>query len=366
MFTITHNDTTTSARLGTLKTAHHTIETPFFMPIATKGTVKHITPQELKTLGTECLISNAFILYLQPGLQIIKKFRGIHNFMQWDRGIFTDSGGFQILSPKFLRTITDKGVAFNNPFTKKNEFFTPEKVMNIEITLGSDVAMALDHVPHHDQSYTAMTEAVRRTHLWAERCLNAHKNTKQLLFGITQGGIYPDLREKSAKFMSKLDFDGIALGGFCIGEDKTNMLTMVKHSLRAIDPERPHYLMGVGSPEDIIESIGYGIDIFDSRYPTQNARHGSLFTKKGPIDIAKKRYARLLGPIDTGCTCQACTTFSTAFIHHLFRTHEPMAERYATMHNIHFIHTLISNIKTAIREHRFERFKKEFLKEYKV
>src|SRR3989338_6477894 len=248
------------ARLGKLKTSHGTIQTPFFMPIATKGTPKQVSPEELKNLGSEALIANAFILHLKPGLEVIKKFKGIHNFMKWNKVIFTDSGGFQILSKSFLHSADEKGVYFKNPFDGSKKFFTPEDIIKIEEEIKSDIAMALDFVPHYENNKEYIAECTRITHLWAKRCVESHKDKKQLLFGICQGGTFKDLREKSVKYINSLDFDGVALGGLGIGEGRELMFKTVKFSTKFIDKNKTRYLMGVGIPEDILEAI---VIVFD-------------------------------------------------------------------------------------------------------
>ena len=354
------------ARIGKLKTKHGSIETPFFMPIATKGTAKQVSNDELKQIGSEAIIANAFILYLKPGLDVINKFKGIHNFMKWDKTIFTDSGGFQILSKTFLYEHNDKGVYFKNPFDGSKKFLTPEDIIKIEENIGGDVIMTLDFVPHYGKDKEYIAESIRITHLWADRCLKAHKNKKQLLFGICQGGTFRDLREKSTKFINNLDFDGVALGGLGIGEGRDLMFNTIKFSMKFIDIDKPRYLMGVGSPEDIIEAIGAGIDCFDSRFPTMNARHGGIFTSKGKINIERSIYRYDEDPLDKSCRCYVCKNFSKAYIHHLYRTYEPIRDRYGNIHNLFFIQNLINKCRKAIKNNEFVDFKKKFLKEYKI
>ena len=354
------------ARYGKLKTRHGTIETPFFMPIATKGTAKQISPQELEELGSEALIANAFVLHLKPGLDIIRKFKGIHKFMKWNKVVFTDSGGFQILSKSFLHKADDKGVYFKNPFDGSKKFFTPENVIKIEEEIGADVAMALDFVPHYGNDKNYIADCTRITHLWAERCVKAHEDKKQLLFGICQGGTFKDLREKSSKFINDLDFDGVALGGLGIGEGRELMNEAVKLSVKNIDKNKTRYLMGVGSPEDIIDGINLGIDCFDSRFPTMNARHGGIFTNEGKIDITKTVFRDDERPLDEDCKCYTCKRFSRAFLHHIYRTYEPIRDRYGGIHNLYFIQQLIKKSRKAIKSNEFKDFRKEFLSSYKV
>lgn len=354
------------ARYGKLKTRHGVIETPFFMPIATKGTPKQVSPQELEELGTEALIANAFVLHLKPGLDVLRNFNGIHKFMKWNKVIFTDSGGFQILSKSFLHKADDKGVYFKNPFDGSKKFFTPEDVMKIEEEIGADVAMALDFVPHYGNDKNYISDCTRITHLWAERCVKSHEDKKQLLFGICQGGTFKDLREKSTRFINSLDFDGVALGGLGIGEGSDLMSNTIKLSVKNIDKNKTRYLMGVGSPEDIIKGIGLGIDCFDSRFPTMNARHGGIFTSEGKIDITKSIFRDDERPLDENCKCYTCKRFSRAFMHHLYRTYEPIRDRYGNIHNLFFIQQLIKNSRKTIKNNEFKDFKKEFLSNYKV
>lgn len=352
------------ARLGKLKTRHGTITTPFFMPIATKGTAKQVSMHELKELGTEALISNSFILYLKPGLEVIKHYGGIHKFMNWNGVVFTDSGGFQILSDSFLHKKEEKGVYFKNPYTGKISFFRPEDAMIVQQTIKSDIAMALDDVPHYGTDYNYIIDSMKRTHDWAERCIKSHTDKKQLLFGICQGGTFKDLREKSAKYINSLSFDGVALGGLGIGEGREKMYDSIKASIKNIDKNKARYLMGVGSPEDILEGISLGIDCFDSRFPTMNGRHGSLFTKKGKINIEKKEYEKENAPIDEGCKCFTCKHYTKGFLHHIYRTKEPIAERYGNIHNLYFIQNLIKESRKAIKNGEFNSYRKEFIKNY--
>ncbi len=364
MFKLTAEDS--GGRIGKIKTRHGTVKTPFFMPIATKGTAKQVSQEELKELGSEAIIANAFVLYLKPGLDVIRKFKGIHKFMKWDKTIFTDSGGFQILSKTFLHKYTDEGVYFKNPFDGSKKFFRPEDIIKVEEEIGADVAMALDFVPHYGNTKEYISECTRITHLWAERCLRAHEDKKQLLFGICQGGTFKDLREKSAKFINNLDFDGVALGGLGIGEGRELMFKTVKNSSRFIDKDKPRYLMGVGSPEDVLDAVSAGIDCFDSRFPTMNARHGGIFTNKGKINIERAEFKLDESPLDEGCKCYTCKRFTKAYVHHLYRTYEPIRDRYGNIHNLFFIQNLVKNCRKAIKNNEFNDFKKEFLKNYKV
>ncbi len=352
--------TDSKARSGTLHTAHGAIETPFFMPVATKGSVKWLTQQELAQTGTECIISNAFILYLKPGLQVIKKHGQLHDFIGWKKGIFTDSGGFQVLSKEFCKRLEEKGVHFLNPYTGKTSLFTPEKSIRIQNILGSDVAMCLDDVPLHDSTKKRLEESAARTTRWAERCLHAHKNKKQLLFGICQGGTKKELRKKSTREICEIGFDGIALGGLCIGEEKKKMLETVNAAEKEISEKLPRYLMGVGSAKELLDCISLGIDIFDSCFPARIARHGTAMTKRGNINLKNSAYRFDTKPLGKECDCVVCKSHSRSYLHHLVRTREENSQKYLTLHNLFFTQNLIRRAREAIKEGKFERLRKEY------
>jgi len=368
MFQITSSDG--AARTGEIKTAHGSLKTPFFMPVATNASVKTLTPQEVKGSGAQVLISNSFILSLKPGTELIKSFGGLHGYMGWDQGIFTDSGGFQILDDYFRQKLSDRGVVFKNPHTGKNSLFTPEDSMRVQHDIGSDVAMALDDVPKATKSKEYVAASIKRTMKWAKRCLETHKYMKkehgssQLLFGIAQGGLFDDLRKKSAKEISSLDFDGLAIGGLCIGESKEDMFRSLDAQLSTIDREKPLYFMGLGSPEDIVEAVSRGVDAFDSIYPTKNARRGSLFTRQGQIKIKNKQYRDDHGPIEEGCTCYACKNFTRAYVSQQLSSGEHLGLRLASTHNTHFMQRLMADIRRAISKGEFSEFHKSF-SEYK-
>lgn len=361
-FKIIAEDEKTDARITKWKTQHGWVETPFFMPVATKMAVKHLTSSDLKKIGVQAIIANALVLELATGAGHIKKMGGIHKLMNFDSCIFTDSGGFQMIKESFYERTTKDGVIFQDPLNKKKQFLaTPEWVMKIQEDIGSDVAMILDDHNAHTHSKQKHAEAVRQTYEWGKRCLAA-KTTglKQLLFGIIQGGIYIDLRKKSAELTKSLDYDGIALGGLATGEPIPVMKKVVRAVTRIINIEKPRYLLGLGSPIEMLNTIGMGIDCFDSTYPTQNARHNTLFTKHGKIDIEKARYLHDDKPIDEGCDCYACKNYSKSYICHLVKADEPIAQRLKTYHNIYFINQLMEDAKIAIKENRFQRFEREF------
>jgi queuine tRNA-ribosyltransferase len=350
------------ARAAKLKTTHGIVETPCFMPVATKGSVKTLSSAELETLGIEALISNAFVLYLKPGTEVIEEAGGIHNFMNFDGTIFTDSGGFQILRDEFAPEVTDNGVTFRSPFDNTKHLFTPEKCIEVQGKIGSDVAMVLDDCPHYGNDHSHVEASVIRTTDWAIRCRDAHKNKRQLLFAIVQGGTFRDLREKSAKSLVELDFDGYGIGGLSIGEPKEKMLGVMEYTLPLLPKERPRYLMGLGSPVELLESISLGTDIFDSAFPTRNARHNSVYTTNGKYNITRGKYSKDFAPLERGCACHACENYTRAYIRHLMLTHEMLGMRLITIHNLHFLKELMKKARSAIVENNFQKFKHEFIK----
>ena len=354
-FTIENNNG--NARHGKLKTQHGIVETPFFMPVATKGSVKLLSMEEVESAGTKCLISNAFILSLKPGLEVIEKHGGLHKFMKWENPCFTDSGGFQVLSEGFRLKLSGEGVLFRNPFTGKKMMFTPERAIEIQNRLGSDVAMCLDDVPKAGDNAKRVEEAVERTALWAERCRAAHKNKKQMLFGISQGGINLKLRKQSSATISGLDFDGVAVGGLGIGEGKKEMHAAVKASLDVIPENKPRYLMGVGSIEEMIEAIAMGIDCFDSAFPTRTGRHGRAFSGKGNLNMENTKHRFDLNPIDENCGCFVCTNHTRAYVHHLVKTKEENGMKYLSYHNLFFVNNLLEKIREKIGENDFKKDK---------
>lgn len=363
MFEEIGRDKKTAARIGIIKTMHGKIKSPLFLSVATRGCIKHLTANEMENLGFDAIIMNAFHLYLKPGINTISKFGGIHKFVNWKKVIFTDSGGFQMLSKEFFIKSSNKGVFFKS-YDGKIHFMSPEKVIKIQEKIKSDVAMVLDDVPQFGKSKKEIENSMKKTHEWAERSIHAHRMKKQLLFGIAHGGIFSDLRKKSAEFIDTLDFDGAALGGLCLGEKKEVMYEAIKSSLSALSEKKPRYLMGVGTPKDILECISLGIDIFDSAYPTMAARHGTLLTRKGAIRIEKGIYSNDKKMIEDGCGCTLCSNHSRAFLNHLFRANEPSAQRLATVHNLFFMQRLVEDSIKAIENGTFLEFKKRFLRSF--
>ncbi len=361
MFKILNHDK--NARLGVLDVNGRKAETPFFMPVSTKMTTKLVSIKEVSDMNHNAIICNGFILYLNPGVNLIKKNGGMHKFMNFPGLIFTDSGGFQMIM-NFENKRNDKGVEFINPVNGEKHFVTPEMAVKFQEDLGADCLMCLDDLPKHGTKKEEVIESLRRTHLWAERCKKAHNNSSSL-FGIIQGSIFNDLRKESAKFIDSLNFDGISIGGLCIGEGREKMFEMIKLCVENVSREKPLYLMGIGSPEDILAAVDLGVDIFDSKFPAEIARRESLFTEKGRIDISKKIFKEDFNPIEKNCNCEVCKNFSRAYLHHLVKIKEPLAKRLSTLHNLQFIGDLMSNIRTSIKENRFQKFKKEFLENYK-
>lgn len=352
------------ARSGNLKLRSRKINTPFFMPVGTKASVKNLSPEQLKSTGTECIIANSFVLSMRPGSNLIKKHGGIHEFMNWKKGIFTDSGGFQAGLPDFLIGINDKGIRFRNPYIGKEELLTPVMSVKIQEELRSDVAMVLDDMPKPNADFEIVKKSVERTHAWAKQCLDAKTDNKQLMFGISQGGIYKELREYSAKTINSMDFDGLAIGGLAIGETKNQMFDALRATLPNYNKDKPRYMMGLGSPEDIVIAVEHGVDCFDSIFPTQNARRSTLLTFNGPVHYKTAKYASDFSPIEKECDCYTCKNYTKAYVHHLLKTYENFGLTLATIHNVRFMQRLMEKIRRAIKEDNYAEFKKEFLKNY--
>ncbi len=362
MFKITSEDK--SARTGVLKTRHGKIQTPFFMPVSTKAVGKFVGSEEYRKTNTKAIIANALLLSLHPGLEVMKKFKGIHNFMNFHGTIFTDCGGFQVIRESFGSQKNKKGITFKNPFNNQNFLLTPEKIMGIEMDINSDVAMMLDDMMPYGSTKKQFAEALINTHNWARESLKFHTDKKQLLFGIVQGGFYNALREKSAKFINNLDFDGIAIGGLALGEPKQLMYKALDSALPFIDRQKIKYAMGVGSPEDLLRCIEKGIDCFDSVFPTMNARNNTIFSFKGRISIEKARFKDDEKPLEEDCDCFTCKNYSRAYIRHLSKLDDPVGKRLKSIHNIRFMHRLMEKARIAIKENRFARFRKQFEKEF--
>ncbi len=372
IFKIKYTDKKTSARIGILQTKFGKIETPFFMPVSTKAAAKFLNPRQIEEMGAKATISNAFLLSIKPGTKTIQKFKGIKNFMNTSLINFTDSGGFQMYTKSLYLNSNEKGVEFKNPLNGEKIFMTPEENMKIQLAINSDVAMCLDRMPLYENSKEEIAKAVELTTKWAIRCKKTHdklqkkisKLKKQLLFGITQGGIYSDLRKKSAQELVQLNFDGYSIGGFGMGETFEEEMKIVQEQKKIIPPEKPVYLMGIGSPKEILEAISHGVDIFDSRMPTQNARHGELFTSSGKIKILRKKYENEKNPIDKKCKCFTCKNFSCAYIRFLLKEQEPVGKELASYHNLYYLQNLIAEAKKEIKKGTFQKFKDKINRVY--
>jgi queuine tRNA-ribosyltransferase len=365
-FTVVKTSTGNQARLGELFTSHGIVHTPAFMPVASQGTVKTLTPNELKTIGVTMVLGNTYHLYLRPGIDTIEKLGGLHRFMGWDGPILTDSGGYQVFSLARLCSITDDGVTFRSHIDGSEHYLTPETVTEVQLKLGVDILMPLDECTSINANYAVIRGAVDRTSRWAERSQKTLGSSDRLMFGIVQGGTSAQLRKQSATAITGLAFPGYAIGGLSIGEAKELTWATVDETMCFLPSERPRYLMGVGSPEDIIEGVSRGVDLFDSALPTRVARNGALFTMQGRQNIRKAVYKTRKSPVDTDCDCYTCRNFSAAYIHHLFKCEEMLGCRLATIHNLRFIERLIRKIHMAIQQDDFDQFKGTFLKNYRI
>lgn len=338
----------TQGRCGRLRTAHGVVHTPAFMPVATQGTVKGLTPAQVAATGAEIILANAYHLALRPGTALIREFGGLHAFMGWNGPILTDSGGYQIFSLTALRKVTDEGVAFRSHVDGAPLFLTPEDVIRLQVDLGVDIAMVLDECAPGTASHAEAARAAQRTLRWAERCRGTATAAGQLMFGIVQGATYADLRREQARALVALDFPGYAVGGLSVGEERTITMALAEETVGALPADRPRYLMGVGFPEDLIRFVGMGYDMFDCVLPTRNGRNGMLFTANGRLNIRLARYATDRLPPDTECDCYTCRTFSRAYLRHLATTNEMLGAQLASWHNIHFYQQLMRDMRDAL------------------
>ena len=354
------------ARAGELSTQHGIIRTPVLCPVGTQGSVKTLTPREVTDLGMRMILANTYHLYLRPGISTIEKLGGLHKFMNWDGAILTDSGGYQLYSLPKLRQVNDDGVIFRSHIDGSQHTITPELAIQYQEALGSDIIMVLDECIAHDESRERVWAAMVRTHQWAARCLKIHNKPGQALYAIVQGGVFPDLRKQSAEFLTSLKFDGYAIGGLSIGEPKSITLDITEQTVNLLPYDKPRYLMGVGAPEDVVECVARGIDIFDCALPTRVARNGALYMPTGRVDIENATYREQVEPVDTTCHCYTCQNFSAAYLHHLFRSRELLAYRLATIHNLAFMSNLVQSIRNSILNGNFEEFRKKFLANYKT
>ncbi len=360
------------ARAGRIMTAHGAVLTPAFMPVGTQGTVKTLSPQELEQAGTQIILGNAYHLYLRPGSEVIEEAGGLHAFVGWDHPILTDSGGYQVFSLADLNTVDEEGVTFQSHLDGSYHLFTPEKVIEVQHALGADIIMCFDECTSYPCGFTQAQRSAKLTLRWAQRCLEIHERLNamqdrgQTLFAIVQGSTYAELREENAKTLVEMDFPGYALGGLSVGEPKTAMYEMIDATLPHLPADRPRYLMGVGMPEDLVEAVSRGVDLFDCVIPTRNARNGCVFTTRGPLVVKNAQYARDFDPIDDSCECYTCRHFSRAYLRHLFQAGEILAPRLATLHSVHFFMWLMQQMREAIVAGRFEPWRREFLHHYRV
>ena len=364
-YELLHVDKNSGARRGVIHTPHGDIQTPVFMPVGTQATVKAMTPEELKEIEAQIILSNTYHLYLRPGNKLVKEAGGLHNFMKWDRPILTDSGGFQVFSLGDLRTISEEGVTFKSHLDGSKHVFTPESVMEIEEDLGADIIMAFDECCPYPSTYEYTKNSMERTTRWAKRCKEAHTTTdKQGLFGIIQGGFYKDLRQQSAKELIELDLPGYAIGGISVGEPKEEFLDILRYTAPLMPKDKPRYLMGVGTPDYLIEAAIRGIDMCDCVLPTRIARNGTAMTSKGKVVVRNATYEKDFTPLDDECDCYACKNYTRAYIRHLVKANEILGIRLLSIHNLRFLTKLMERVRIEIENDNLGTFAKEFYKKY--
>ena len=370
-FQVVHQDKTSKARLGRISTAHGEIQTPVFMPVGTQGTVKSLSPRELVDVGSQIILGNTYHLYLRPGHEIIERAGGLHKFSSWEKPILTDSGGYQVYSLSDLRKITDEGATFQSHHDGSYHELTPERAIEIQMSLGSDIMMVLDECPPYPSPESYLAESVERTKKWAQRCLVKWQNSepkfgyKQSLFAIVQGSTDAKLRKVSAEALIEMDFPGYAIGGLSIGEPKPILFEMVAVCTDILPESKPRYLMGMGKPEDLVEGVSLGVDMFDCVIPTRNGRKGQLFTWSGTINLRNEAYKEDFLPVDETCKCYTCLNFSRAYLRHLFHSAELLGLRLGSLHNLYFYHQLTQQMRQSIESHNFNSWKRDFLNHYK-
>ncbi len=363
-FEVTHTDAKTQARTGKVTTAHGIFETPVFMPVGTQATVKALTPRDLREAGTEIILSNAYHLYIRPGIDIIQSAGGLHRFMGWDGPILTDSGGYQVFSLSRLRKITEDGASFQSHFDGKEIFLSPEKVIEIQEVIGSDIAMIFDECPPPTKDKKRVQDSMELTLRWSARAKKCHRLKSQALFGIIQGGSFPDLRRESLARTVEMDFDGYALGGLCVGESKEETLSVLDAVLAQMPQEKPRYLMGIGTPIDFVEAISRGADMFDCVNPTRYGRNGAAFTPTGMVVVRNRKYQTDWRPLAEGCECYTCRHFSRGYLRHLFNTEEMLGPQLLSIHNVHFFVQFVKTIREHIRRGTLLEFKKNFINQF--
>lgn len=354
----------TGARAGRLHTPHGSFDTPMFMPVGTQGTVKTLSPEELHTMGAGIILGNTYHLFLRPGHDIVKKAGGLHRFMNWDGGILTDSGGFQVFSLGALRKISEEGVAFRSHHDGSKQFLSPEKSMEIQMALGSDIAMAFDECTPYPADYEYACRSMRLTTRWAKRCQAVHNRGDQALFGIVQGGMYADLRQESAEQLVDMDFPGYAIGGLSVGEPKPLMYEVLEQTVPFLPQNKARYLMGVGTPDCLVEGVARGIDMFDCVFPTRVARNGTAITSQGRVVIRNAAYIEDFTPLDPECDCYTCRNYSRAYLRHLIRCDEIFGLRLMSLHNLHYLIKLMHQIRDSIIEGNYPEFRKLFWRKY--
>jgi queuine tRNA-ribosyltransferase len=362
VFDITAESDQSAARAGVIHTAHGKVKTPVFMPVGTLGTVKSLSPEEVETCGAQIILGNTYHLYLRPGCEVVDLFSGLHGFMNWHRPILTDSGGFQVFSLAKLSKLSQEGYSFQSHIDGSKHLLTPEKSMDVQRTLNSDIIMCLDQCSPYPADKAAVEAALDLTTQWAGRCkIHLEKwHVDNALFGIVQGGMHNDLRTRSLESLAEIGFDGYAVGGLSVGEPKDLMLSVAAHTLPMLPRDRPKYVMGVGTPEDLVDLVALGADMFDCVMPTRNARNGQLFTNRGTINIANARYKTDPQPAQPGCTCYSCRNYARAYLRHLYMARELLSYRLNTIHNVHYYVQLMKRARAAIQDDRFEAFRKDF------
>jgi len=360
IFTQHQRSSQCDARRGEVATKHGMVQTPVFMPVGTQASVKAVTVENLVDIGAQIILGNTYHLFIRPGHALIERFGGLHGFMNWDRPILTDSGGFQIFSLKDLATITEEGATFRSHLDGSKKFLSPEDAVKVQESLGSDIMMCLDTCIPYPADRSQTVESTALTGRWARRCREAHRKKEQLLFGITQGGMYPELRKESAETLIEIGFDGYAIGGLSVGESKQQMHDMTEATVAHLPDEQPVYLMGVGTPEDLVEGVWRGVDMFDCVMPTRNARNGTLFTSSGKVVIKNSRHREDQAPVDERCGCYTCRNYSRAYLRHLFVSREILAYHLNTIHNLYYYLNLMQEIREAIEKDSFASFRNDF------
>ena len=363
-FKIINKDKNSKARTGIIHTPHGDVYTPMFMPVGTLATVKYLSSDDLYDIGAQTILANTYHCWLRPGTEVIETSGTLHTFMNYKRPMLTDSGGFQVFSLAEKRKITEEGVKFKSHLDGSPLYLSPEKSIEIQNKLGADIIMSFDECPPYPSTYEYMKKSVERTLRWAKRGQDAHKNENQALFGICQGGEFEDLRKYSTEETVKMNFDGYSIGGTALGEPKEIMHNMIDYTVKYLPEDKPRYLMGVGTPEDILDGVSRGVDMFDCVLPTRIARHGSIFTYQGKINIKDKKYEFDFSPIDDRCDCMVCKNYTKSYLRHLYRTDEGLGKRLLSIHNLRFLLRLCEDIRSSINDGTFESFKEEFLNEY--